>query len=72
MKKPIPALEDVHVIPPKLAPEAVSGFVLSGEAEHERDHIRAYVEAEADEEVNPYRAVCRRCGWTEHEHADDR
>ena len=48
--KPIPAIDD-HVLPPKLAPETVSRFVLSGEAEHEREQIREYVEAEAHEEV---------------------
>lgn len=48
--KPIPALED-HVIPPNMSSGAVSRFALSGEAEHEREHVRDYVEAEAHEEV---------------------
>src|SRR4051794_38606176 len=48
--KPRPALDDC-VIPPKLAPEVASRFVLSGEAEHDRVEIRDYVEMEAGEQV---------------------
>lgn len=48
--KPVPTIDDC-VIPPRLAPEVASKFVMSGEAAHERDQIREYVEWQAHEEV---------------------
>ena len=48
--KPLPTIDDC-VIPPRIPPEALGPFVLSGEAEHERRAIRDYVAAQARENV---------------------
>lgn len=42
---------DDCIIPPRIPPEALGQFVLSGEAEHERASIRQYVEQQAKERV---------------------
>ena len=48
--KPLPTMDDC-VIPPRIPPEALQHFVLSGEAEHERQAIRDYVIGQAHEDV---------------------
>lgn len=48
--KPLPTMDDC-VIPPRIPPEALQHFVLSGEAEDERQAIRDYVAGEAHENV---------------------
>jgi hypothetical protein len=48
--KPLPSLDDC-VIPPRIPPEVLKDFVLSGEAEDERQSIRDYVALEAHEKV---------------------
>ncbi len=48
--KPLPTLDDC-VVPPRIPPEALKDFVLSGEAEDERQSIRDYVTSQAREKV---------------------